>query len=113
MTGFPLAPTYGFQRLRGTHVNDRPLCIRNGRAVYFLGGTSSVHCEPAEMPANCGLFVREFEPPTRPLYPDVSGAYASHRLPIIAWYFLERRTIGIGLRHVRRLRLLSGVDFVE
>jgi hypothetical protein len=43
MTGFPLAPTCGFQRLRGTHVNDRPLCIRNGRAVYFLGGTSSVH----------------------------------------------------------------------
>src|SRR5258708_37768397 len=56
---------------------------------------------------------RGFEPPTRPLYPDVSGAYASHRLPIIARYFLERRTIGIGLRHVRRLRLLSGVDFVE
>src|SRR5258707_1492053 len=56
---------------------------------------------------------RGFEPPTRPLYPDVSGAYASHRLPIIARYFLERRTIGIGLRHVGRLRLLSGVDFVE
>ena len=56
---------------------------------------------------------RGFEPPTRPLYPDVSGAYASHRLPIIAGYFLERRTISIGLRHVRRLRLLSGVDFVE
>jgi hypothetical protein len=46
-------------------------------------------------------------------YPDVSSAYASHRLPIIARYFLERRTIGIGLRHVRRLRRLSGVDFVE
>src|SRR5258706_11245486 len=56
---------------------------------------------------------RGFEPPTRPLYPDVSDAYASHRLPIIARYFLERRTIGIGLRHVGRLRLLSGVDLVE
>jgi hypothetical protein len=32
---------------------------------------------------------------------------------LFARYFLERRTIGIGLRHVRRLRLLSGVDFVE
>ena len=53
------------------------------------------------------------DPPTRPLYPDVSGAYGSHRLPIISRYFLERRTIGIGLRHVQRLRLLSGVDFVE
>src|SRR6516165_10152535 len=56
---------------------------------------------------------RGFEPPTRPLYPDVGGAHASHRLPIIARYFLERRTIGIGLRHVRRLRPRSGTDFVE
>ncbi len=63
--------------------------------------------------ADCVVGPRGFEPPTRPLYPDVGGAYASHRLPIIARYFLERRTIGIGLRHVRRLRLLSGVDFVE
>src|ERR1700747_2011792 len=52
---------------------------------------------------DCVVGPRGFEPPTRPLYPDVSGAYASHRLPIIARYFLERRTIGIGLRHVRRL----------
>src|SRR5437667_827960 len=63
---------------------------------------------------DCVVGPRGFEPPTRPLYPDVSGAYASHRLPIIARYFLERRTIGIVLRcHVRRLRFLSGVDFVE
>jgi len=38
---------------------------------------------------------------------------ASHRLPTVVWNFLERRAIGIGLRPVRRLRLLSGVDFVE
>src|SRR5258707_3263238 len=62
---------------------------------------------------DCVVGPRGFEPPTRPLYPDVSGAYASHRLPIIARYFLERRTIGIGLRHVRRLRPRSGTDFVE
>src|SRR5260221_12397893 len=33
--------------------------------------------EPAKMPAKCGLFVRDrgLEPPTRPLYPGVSGAY--------------------------------------
>src|SRR5439155_5194340 len=49
---------------------------------------------------------RGLERPTRPLYPDVSGAYASHRLRIMARYFLERRTIGIGWRHVGLLRLL-------
>jgi len=38
---------------------------------------------------------------------------ASHRLPTVVWNFLERRAIGIGLRPGRRLRLLSGVDFVE
>ena len=63
--------------------------------------------------SDCVVVPRGFEPPTKPLYPDVSGAYASHRLPIIARYFLECRTIGIGLRHIRRLRFLSGVDFVE
>jgi len=46
---------------------------------------------------------------------DVSGAFfiVPHIVFQLARHFLERRTIGIGLRPVRRLRLLSGVDFVE
>src|SRR5260221_7580050 len=71
----------------------------------------SANARKSRLAQDCVVGLGGFEPPTRPLYPDVSGAYASHRLPIIARYFLERRTIGIGLRHVRRLRLLSGVDF--
>ena len=55
---------------------------------------------------------RGFEPPTKPLYPDVSGAYASHRLPIIARYFLECRTIGIGLR-VNLIVVLAGRETQE
>src|SRR5258708_12928444 len=75
----------------------------------FWAGQALSTVNPRKCPQIAGYSSEK--PPTRPLYPDVSGAYASHCLPIIARYFLERRTIGIGLRHVRRLRLLSGVDF--
>jgi hypothetical protein len=82
----------------------------NPRKCLQIAGYSS---ETAKhwFASDCVVGLGGFEPPTRSLYPDVSGEYASHRLPIIARYFLERRTISIGLRHVRRLGLLSGVNF--
>src|ERR1700757_2933703 len=98
---------------------QRRASLRSSEAIPLYDHAAAVPAQTrralraAVVARDCVVGPRGFEPPTRPLYPNVSGAYASHRLPIIARYFLERRTIGIGLRHVRRLRRLSGVDFVE
>jgi hypothetical protein len=64
---------------------------------------------------DCVVGPRGLEPPTRPLYPDASGAYfiVPHNVFQLSPGISSNADDGIALRDVRRLRLLSGVDFVE